>query len=109
MMDATCYQAAALRGVMKTLAGVWIVSKQPGVLSRRADKLWCGGHTALYHQPPLTGKLIKCLIMSSPCFCSADSVLAVGKGSLGRSSAWLPLPMALPLHSYGKPFPLASG
>lgn len=67
-------QAAALRGVMKTLAGVWIVSKQPGVLSRRADKLWCGGHTALYHRPPLTGKLIKCLIMSSPCFCSADCV-----------------------------------
>lgn len=98
-------QAAALRGVMKTLAGVWIVSKQTGVISRRADGLWCGGHTALSHQPPLTGKLIKCLIMSSSCSCSADGVLAAGKGSLGRSSVWLPLPMVLPLHCYRKPFP----
>lgn len=80
---------------MKTLASVWIVSKQPGVLSRRADRLWCGGDTALSHWPLLTGKLIKCLIMSSPCSCSAEGLLAVGKGSLGRSSAWLTLPMAL--------------
>lgn len=86
-------QAAALRAVMRTLAGVWIASKQPGVLSRRADRLWCGGHRALSYWPPLTGKLIKCLVMSSPCsslqVCRLLAKAAWGGALPGSPCPWL--------------------
>lgn len=82
-------QAVAFGGAMEFLAVTWIASKQPGAVSRGADRFWQGGGAARCHRPPLPGKLIKCLLMRLLCSRFADSFVSFHKCSLGRISGCL--------------------